>query len=560
MGYHISQNIFNLDREKQAEFSSTSCQALILVDEVSDKGAEIVRGIEKDFAAMHDATNDRFAFFVATSVPKGYEDWRHVRTAFKDEQLVEKLDAHGRRNLNFALGRCLGLDLAQLPAVIISPAIWGRGFYVVVPALRSADEIRQLVDYANRLASVLSVEIPERERAEIILRAFSSANDETFQARGPSGKANLRLRMAKVLAAASDRDYEATELRRDVDRTIQQKVQGLESENLCALTDDLVLDWSLAKSAGLKLPDLEPARLIDTSLMDATSLQFYRSGQALLETADTWSHGDFSPAAVGFWKTIEREFNLSVFEASRKAHGVSMPACYAKHDPSKGNLPIALPEVKGFALNKQLRSDHSKIELPMLGHARFIFRWAAENGGVRIEDAIVSEAFDLLETLNMIRRAGSHHQPVTRDQANQVSTIVEKLIYILMYVKRENAFPPNPSGARTSRVFKFMNSKDAKLDGDLLSRLSGARSSTSFHHKSENELYDFDSTFTSLVNTLRPENYADLSDEDQKVCREQIEKQIRRFLVDLSEVVALRRPRSLGFMIKKLLDTETSGF
>jgi len=50
---------------------------------------------------------------------------------------------------------------------------------------------------------------------------------------------------------------------------------------------------------------------------------------------------DFSPAAFGVWKTLEREANMSVIQAARFARGVPMPLRFGLYDPE------LVPQIRG---------------------------------------------------------------------------------------------------------------------------------------------------------------------------------------------------------------------
>ena len=154
--------------------------ALILCDEkaFADKPLFNRQSLEILEKAHEGSSGEPFVFFFTGPPPADYQAWEHQRGAFKDAQAQHPLDLDQRRNLTLDLARCLGLDISDLPAVVVSPALWKPGVHLVLRSLRTAGEIAQVLQHAQAVSQRLAATQQLKSRFEFIREAFAPAHDD----------------------------------------------------------------------------------------------------------------------------------------------------------------------------------------------------------------------------------------------------------------------------------------------------------------------------------------------------------------------------------------------
>ena len=460
MGYTISQNIFTQPNAGD-DFGEFKLQALVLFGDQSHPW--FANDFQALFKELHDDTGRDVVFFAATRTPVDYTTWTHDQDEFKQAQLEARsnLTNQAETLLVTELARRFGLRLEELPAIVIAPRLWAP-HYAVIPDLRSADEAAQVLREGIRVAKVLKPPASPselRELGRLVSRHFLRAHPEAFEIEGRLGKrtasrlnilgateAELRqdsippwlLGGSSALCPTSNKllSNPVGEVRKLRQRFRNpSSIERLNSEEREERFDEAAMDaaglLALSASHSIQMPSresppwferLDPAsrQMIDTAL----------AVHALLSEQGGRRH-DYTPAAAGLWKAVEREFNRSVFQVIRRRHRVPMPEFFDLFHRDSGKIHLSLDGTK-LNLNGRLRGTGNRLQWPTLGLGRRLLEYetAQEDKnpleaelGVMAQVAITPLA-ESLAKLNKLRNKASHTEPLGDDEMGMAHSLV----------------------------------------------------------------------------------------------------------------------------------------
>lgn len=458
MGYGITENIFKPSGAVRAEFEHTHYQALILYthDIANENGLVSIEDFQTVFKNLHEATNDRFAFFFAARPPTDYGSWQHLRSAFKEDQSQRDLSHAELQKLNLNLARCFELDLTDLPAVVLSPSLW-EGRFLLVTRLRSAKEIAQVISYTNQLADALPPSTTDVERFDYLKAALEKVHDVGTRNRAkPVGPRIGNILTLQDYKRKPEWQLTLPNFQRVLARLKNDKADAAAVEPYRALLDNILVDWLLAgqeeESEAHPAADRNQSLLslasskINTETLDDTSRITLETAIAIWDNLADWYSGDFTPACVGLWKTVEREFCLSVIQAARRNSDIKMDQYYARHDPNFGDLKTEIPQWgggKNLRLNEKLSSDPTRHTFPTLGKHHLILHWASASKFISIKPKLLQECATALVEINKIRNQGSHTEIVNEKDAITIRARAFDLLEVFTNIKHNEDFPPN---------------------------------------------------------------------------------------------------------------------
>ena len=169
---------------------------------------------------------------------------------------------------------------------------------------------------------------------------------------------------------------------------------------------------------------------------------------------------DFTPAACGMWKALERELNLSLIQVARRGRGVPMPECFALVDPN-------LPEGRGIVvtgqdltvhLNKLDRSIHRERRhcFVTLGKAWHVYRVLHGNTSEGFDNIILGTPGGALQSAHLeawqrtigTRNVGSHTRRLDEYRYNQLfaDVLTAGLLELLIPIKQHLSGKTTTSG------------------------------------------------------------------------------------------------------------------
>jgi hypothetical protein len=377
MGFPIRANIFSANSAPHNYFRRFPIQVAVLFSPDDETFVPVFRDL---FLHLDQLTGDRVAFFAVLDPP---QEWREVakgRSWWREQQgrVAELGFSFDERPLVSEIGRRFSVEWWEMPVIIVSPNLWAAE-YVIVPT--SADRIEQQLkgltelvrewgnpdinqtihffedrlkarvryvpaDSSNRRAfydfyNVLENYDPKRERLISEKRFEGDVARITRQVQARNGRSALTFSRSRD---RDDNSNDADELRDD-SVIFDQAATELAGQIIPVATVAKRVYKRLAGEryiATVEALDDTSITMVETSLTVGNFLERLLNGSI----SDGWrlrTEGpqrsfqegdiDFSPAAMGIWKMLELETNMSLIQAGRCAFGIKMPNYFMLYDP-----------------------------------------------------------------------------------------------------------------------------------------------------------------------------------------------------------------------------------
>ncbi len=360
MGYPLRSNIFKLGTWEQREFARFPVQTAVLYS--ANDHREFAEAFRSFFSYLDRITGDEVVFFAILEPP---EDWLQLAhaTRWADRHFYgNKGQVHLRIEddvLVREMARIFSVSWDELPVLIASPNLW-LGEYCVVPTdvKYFESQFQVLIDLVQKWG---------RPNLGLIKNAFEEEFSIPTSIYTPRNQLRERLITSYQFyesAEAGDRTDFMRSLRRQVENSQKSIFEARKAFIISNRTDEGIDDDSLSvidtvseDAAGqlvvpatlayrfmqrikepsffptIEVLDPESSILLETALRVGDFLEItaeqgisfidQRRPRSVKDFRNRSQKLDFSAAASGAWKALEREINFSIIQAARLARGIS---------------------------------------------------------------------------------------------------------------------------------------------------------------------------------------------------------------------------------------------
>ena len=454
MGFPLRANIFKPGKREQRDFARFPVQAVVLF---SGRQAEFSQSFGDLFYQLDRLTAGSVAFFAVLDPPDEWRTLPHAQAWSRQHGMFATSDigfSHDDDVLVDALARTFSVDWTELPVIIASPNLW-LGEYVVAPTAASAIEhqlcaLTELVHRWGRPNIGLLLDALTTDAGEPDYRANATLQDRLSSAyefvdlcvnQDSSGFRKAASRRIAQLHRALKRFRKDAGLRRHPARSSNRFAANImsddESEEAVALAQSfdealieinsqLVVPATLARRFSDRLNDRGPEGVSLVERLDQQSEIMIRGAVRIGEMLEGEQSAaenlvedtDFTPAAQGYWKSFEREVNLSIVQAARAARGVPMPGRFTLYDPElpKERAVVCTgPDHQVHLNQKEWQRKTEQHRFLTLGPVRFGYDAMHTNPDERL-DGLLSKAgvsfsndfWQAWKRIERVRNIGSH--------------------------------------------------------------------------------------------------------------------------------------------------------
>lgn len=367
MGFPLRSNIFRVGTSEHAYFARFPVQVAVLF---SPRDSAFGNAFRELFAHLDQLTGDEVAFFAVLDPP---QDWLEI-AADRDWWQKYRSDigiagySYDDRALVNEIARLFGATWDEFPVLIVSNNLWS-GESAICPTSQW--------DIENQLQSLTKL-VQKWEHPDIhqIISTLEDAHGSAVRYTPTNGNRQFQIttfyrfldmftpqgqhldlgQFQRLLTQTLNRIRVMFNegLNRPAPRSNIPRPSRMYSADFPSQTDFIIDDAAGQLVAPATVADR--ARYYFEGMRYQANLEFQNADAlddqsiAMIEQAirignllerenfislpNSTPFRDFTPAAQGIWKAIEREMNCSVIQAARKSRTIKMPDYYTRFDPT----------------------------------------------------------------------------------------------------------------------------------------------------------------------------------------------------------------------------------
>jgi hypothetical protein len=453
-------------------FSSFPVQVAVLFSPTDTNFTTAFREI---FLSLDRITGERLAFFAVLDPPKDWQDEARTRTWWQQQE--ERFGSLGfsfdQRPLVSEIARRFGIEWWEMPAIVVSPNLWAAE-YVVAPTSASLLEaqLTRLTYLAqawgrpdiNHIIGLLEDELGTEVRH---FSANFTQRDSLYQFYDVLDNYDPRQNRISHKGRFNQQVSQALSMIRGQSNPLQFSrspyAEDRWSQTRQAKEDNLLFDQAATEAAGRLVPvasvaervfsrlnkpenlelvtalDETSVAMIETSLTVGNFLEAVQRndvpGVKALRFADRQRDAnpvqtlDYSAGAVGIWKALELETNMSLIQAGRCVLGITMPDYFLQHVPDFPGDAIVITghyangDPMRVDLNLLDRSHPPRHALLTLGRGWHLVKEMLNDETRALHNLIVDLLGNPLP--NIVLETWQAIRPI-RNKASHVSAITEK--------------------------------------------------------------------------------------------------------------------------------------
>lgn len=376
MGFPIRSNIFVQGSESQRYFNSFPIQVAVLFSPTDTDFTETFRDI---FLHLDRITGDRLAFFAVLDPPEDWQEEAKTRTWWRDQQ--QRFGQLGfsfdKKPLVNEIARRFGVEWWEMPAIVVSSNLWAAE-YLITPTSASLieDQLTRLTTLAqlwgrpniNHIGNLLEYDLGLEVRHFSSNFAQRDSLYEFYDVLGnydPHSNRILDQRQFENQVSQALRSVRGPSNSLQFSRNRNQR-SNQEQRDVFEGEDNILFEQAATEAAGRIVPVATVAERVFNRLNEPTNQELVtaldETSKAMIETSLTVGNFveavqrnlipglkvlrfadrdrnsnrmalDYSVGAVGVWKAIELETNMSLIQAGRCTLGITMPSYFMEYAP-----------------------------------------------------------------------------------------------------------------------------------------------------------------------------------------------------------------------------------